>query len=354
MQLDNDSPWSAALVPGWGSDRNMQMTCIVKIAFQWNEQGELTPLPADQCEICYQDEYANDDPETGSVCQANDTVPFKSGFEWLLAGTLQPKQGTTQQVLSVAFHHPEFRHEKKIIATGKRYWKKSIFGLIPSEPEVLTECPINYEHAFGGQYLPDGDKVFQYDANPVGTGYYKARDRHDSKPVFLPTYETLPLLTSTKSKPTPAGFNALSLTWAPRDEGFKKLDSEAAAEGRCPYPQIFSKTLYNCAPLDQRFESAPPPGTKIQLSGFSDKDITVVLPDVTAQIRLLQVTEGRVKKLKPNVDTLLLNTDTKMITLVYRQSIPWHPIYSPISQILLTEAELNGTAEQSAHNRVNA
>ena len=346
MQLDNESPWAAAIVPGWGADHNLQMTCVVKIGYQWDDNGELTPLSAEQCEICYQDEYANDDPETGSVVQASDTVPFKSGFEWLLTGTLKPKPGATQQTLSVSFHHPELRYEKKIVATGQRFWKKSIFGLIPSEPEALTELPICYEHAFGGRYAVNEDKVIQYDANPVGIGFYKARDRHDSKPVFLPTYETLPLLTSTKSKPTPAGFNALSLTWAPRDESFKKIDSEAAAEGRCPYPLALEKSIFNCAPADQRFEVAPPVGTKIQLAGFSEQTTTIVIPEIAERIRLLHVCGSQVKKRQPQCDTLLINTDAKTLVFIYRQAISWHPTKSALSQLQLMDTKQMSDQDQ--------
>ena len=84
MQLDNDSPWAAALVPGWGVNHQMQMTCLVKMVFQWDEHGDLSPRPAEQHDICYQDVYANDDPETGSIVQASDTSPFKEGFECFL------------------------------------------------------------------------------------------------------------------------------------------------------------------------------------------------------------------------------------------------------------------------------
>jgi hypothetical protein len=355
MQLDNQSPWSAAVIPGWGLNRNLQMTCIIKLGFQWDSQGKLTPLAAEQCDICYSDEYANDDPDTGSILQANDTVPFKQGFEWLLSGTLKPKAGSVRQELSVRFLHEQWQSEKKLIATGQRFWKKSILGLIPSEPKQLTELSINYEHAYGGCYTDENEKVTQYNANPIGTGYYKARDKKNKQPVLLPIFEVEPLIYSSKTLATPAGFNALSLTWSPRVEAFKQLDGEAAAEGLCPYPRQVDKTLYNCAPLDQQFAAAPPAGTQLQLRGFFEQPVNIILPEVAEHIRLLHVIEDKVEKLNPTCDTLLINTDTQSIVFVYRQAIAWHPMNSPISQLLLTEADTDQKQAESPNiDRVDA
>ncbi|TCS41307.1 DUF2169 domain-containing protein [Reinekea marinisedimentorum] len=337
MKFDNFSSWDAALIPGWGKNRNSQMTCAIKVGFCWDEAGTLTPVSASDCPINYADEYYDDDAEGRSVENASDIVPFKQGFEWLLKGSLVPVPGIKQQPLVVEFLHSEFTAKKTIVATGKRYWKKSFFGTIASEAEPLTPQPICYEQSFGGRFVEEGDnKSIIYDENPVGTGYVKAR-QHKSEPVYLPTFEYQPILKSTKETPKPAGFNSISMTWSPRFEMFEQTDAEAAVEGLCPYKGLPPETLYNSAPEDQQFEKAIPYGSLVKLSGFQQQSITLKLPQAAPAIELLKVDGSKVEKLTPALDTLLIDTDKQLLALVYRIGLDWHPLSGPHSQIVLKD-----------------
>ncbi len=349
MQLDNYTDWDAALIPGWGYNRHMQMTCVVKVGYRWNESGELTELSADECALEYSDRYVNDDPETGSILYPNDTVPYKGNVEWLLKGSLVPKPGVAHQALSVRFEDGTSVTEKKIFATGPRYWKKSLLGLIPSKPRPLAACPISYEHAFGGRHVNEREKIVQYDSNPVGTGYYKARDKSANVPVALPTFEMPPFVKSPNNLPTPAGFNAISMTWQPRWEAFKNMDADAAAEGQCPYPADVSLSLYNCAPSDQQLRDMPAPGSRLQLTGFSDNPILLTLPDSLSPVRLLQSSGQRLQKISLRCDTLLIDTDEKTLVFVHRVALPWHPLSGPAIQLQLTDARTIETKPQQPH-----
>ncbi|MBU2862297.1 DUF2169 domain-containing protein [Reinekea forsetii] len=343
MQLDNQSPWSAALIPGWGLDRNMQMTCVVKTGFKWHSDGSLQPLTADECEVVFSDEYQDDNPETGPVLQSSDTVPFKKGFEWLLTGTAKPAPNVTHHPLTVSFQEGSVVTEKAIYAIGPRHWKKSLFGVIPSQPETLTEELISYKHAFGGSCEGSNGKTIQFAQNPIGTGYYKTKSKDSI--VKLPKFESKPFIQSPKDKPMPAGFGALSLTWSPRSKLMQSLNAKAAEDGQCPYPQVVPESLYNSAPIDQQMKSPPRDGCILTLKGFSNQPINLKLPSLSEHIRILHVQGEAIKKVKPECDTLIVNTDEQTIAYIWRASIPWHPLKSPLSQLLVAQTEQEGTIQ---------
>jgi hypothetical protein len=333
MQLDNVTDWAAALTPGWGIDRKMQMTCTIKISYQWDDQGMLHPLTESDCPITMADEYRGDDPTTGSVLAPSDTAPFKNGFEWVLIGSVPEKKGITHHPMTVVFHEGSNITEKTVYAIGERYWKKSLFGVVPSKPETLKPHSLSYEHAFGGFHEKDNGKIVHYPLNPVGKGFYKTRDKEAN--CLLPSLEQKPFITSTKDRPKPAGFGAIGMAWSPRIELFQKLDADAAAEGQCPYPSNVPSNLYNSAPEDQQLKSRLSKACIVTLTGFYDSSLQINLPYPDDQVRLICSDAHGIKKLKPQCDTLILDTDKKTLSLVYRTGIPFDPMQSSMTQILL-------------------
>jgi hypothetical protein len=338
MQLDNVTDWAAAITPGWGADRTLQMTCTVKISYRWDDQGMLHPLTESDCPIVMTDEYRNDDPLTGSVVNPTDTAPFKQGFEWILIGSVPDKKGITHHPMSVAFHEGQNVTEKTVYAIGERYWKKSLFGVVPSKPVAIKPHSLSYEHAFGGFLEKENGKVVHYPMNPVGQGFHKSREKENE--CLLPTLEQKPFITSTKDRPKPAGFGALGMAWVPRIDLFQSLDADAAAEGQCPYPEIVSANLYNFAPTDQQFKSRLSKDCIVTLTGFYDSTLQLKLPYPDDQIRLIRSDAKGLKKLKPLCDTLILDTDNKTLSLVYRSGIPFDPMQPSTTQILLDAHEV--------------
>lgn len=348
MQLDNLSPWAADLTPGWGRNRAMQLTCTIKTGFQWDDAGQLTALPAEDCPLIHADEYRNDDPEAGSLVAAADTVPFKSGFEWLLSGSVFPSPGAKQHLLSVSIEtNPTLR--KAIYVHGPRQWERTLFGWVPGKASQVQAMPITWEQAFGGQATTDKGKTKRYDSNPVGCGYYPAAKRNQS--LTMPCFETKPFISSVKDQPVPAGYGPISLTWSPRSEAFQALDADAAAEGRCPYPPSVAKHLFNAAPADQRLPEYPA-GASVSLEGFHAQRQCFELPDLSGRIRLLVSQGHNTQRLSPTCDTLLVDTDQKTIALLWRAAIAWHPLSDQPVQCLLEAAE--PAVESSQSERVPA
>lgn len=334
MQLDNDSHWAAILVPGWTKSGTRQMTCVIKTGFQWQSDGGLEPLSAEDCPLALNDVYVNDDAEHGSLLATDDTVPFKQGFEWLLKGTVAPEGQVTHRKLTVSFG-VEGVHRKTITAIGPRQWKKSILGVVPGPPAPLESFPIQYEFAFGGRVTNDKGKVKQYDANPVGVGFAVLVNSQGVR--TMPNLETEPLLRSPKDIVAPAGFGPLSLTWGGRVKKFKALDSEAALQGKCPFPNDVADDLYNSAPADQRMENLPE-GELLTLEGFSKDAVSMHLPVLTDRLNLQSHQNGTAHNLKPKCDTLLIDTDQQTIALLWRVGIPWNPLSIEQPRISLSDA----------------
>ncbi|EAR10065.1 DUF2169 family type VI secretion system accessory protein [Reinekea blandensis] len=337
MQLDNLSPWAADVTPGWGQNRTQQLTCTVKIGFRWDEQGKLYPLSADDCPIVQADTYRGDDPESGSLESVADTVPFKSGFEWLLSGTVFPTEGATQQTLSISID-TQPKIQKSIDVFGPRQWQRTLFGWVPGKPAQVQATPVTWEHAFGGRFTSQNDKTKQYDANPIGCGFFPAAKHNAS--YQMPCFETSPFLKGINDRPDPAGFGAVSMLWTPRAEAFSSLDADAALEGRCPYPTNVSERLFNCAPRDQQLNSYPA-GARVRLNGFHEHVQEFELPDLTDQIRLLVKRGSSIQRLVPICDTLLIDTDENTIALVWRAAIEWNPLSDQSVQFRLTAENID-------------
>jgi hypothetical protein len=338
LDIDNRTPWSAGLYPGWSRDRQRQMTLVVKAGYAFDKRGRLVPRPHPLIEEV--DRYRGK-ADRSSLAAACETVPFKAGAELLLCGTARPSRaGSTVALVEVGLRLAGDRSWKKTLTVyGERRWEMTLLGPAVSAPQPLRDLPLCYEHAFGGCDRHDDQKVFS--ANPVGKGYSDRGWR--LKGLELPQIESgPPFITSPGSRPEPAGFGPLAPFWAQRRQAFAALDLEAAGYGGSPFAENAAVDMHNCAPSDQRFDNPFAGGEVLHLKGLIEgaqapDGVILHLPRLRPQFTL-EAGESR-QVLTARCDTLLIDCDRRELSLLYRGAIPFGLLDRPGGRVLVRDPD---------------
>ncbi|AJQ97987.1 DUF2169 family type VI secretion system accessory protein [Gynuella sunshinyii] len=335
MQLDNHTPWQADLIPGWAFEGQWQQTAVVKIGYQFELDGSLSPLP-ESAPLNYSDVFA-DDPESSSLDLCTDTVPFKSGFEILIQGMMYPKPHICAQRLQAKLQQRDKTiWQKTVNIFGPRQWQSSIWGTAPGKPAPIGQFEPRWEHAYGGNHP---EKEERFDSNPVGVCWHKL-PKSQLLQHPLPQQEGEPLLLKPGQKRSPAGFGPVASHWSPRVEAFSALDADKAVAGLCPYTQSTPQNLYNYAPADQQLKQPPETDSRLHLQGWYAEAPELVLPLPAPAPQLWRLSEGKKPELLTLTwDTLMVNTSDRQLHLLFRAGIG-DDLYNPdTARIMLIDPQ---------------
>lgn len=316
LELCNDSPWAARLFPGWDRERREVMTCVLKARYRFDASGRLELGDAPSIEAV--DRHGGD-PLRSSLVRASEGVPFKAGGEWLAHGTAMPQRPEQRaRLVTVTLATPRDTWTKSLQVTGRRCWQRTLFGLVPGPAEPLAPTPLCYELAFGGV---DTEGRALEPRNPIGMGLHASRQT--AADAELPRVEPAgTALTRWSQRPEPGGFGPIPPGWQPRRALAADIDEEAAAAGRCPYPEPVPEPLFNAAPEDQRLPDAFRGGELLTLDGFGlagPTPVTIIVPAFRPPVRL--VTADGAAALATVCDTLVMDADEGTLDLVARASV---------------------------------
>lgn len=327
----------------------------------------------DPIELCMADEFY-DEPNTSSILQESDIIPFKPKCDVLVQGHAYASKPTKAFKASIALYkslddNPKASFEeilnKEIWITGSRQWRRQrhynsinssqfIQEYILTPTELTQKVPLRYEYALGGSYQlinPNDSEESYHEVcyrNPIGRGWFehsyfdKLKQYHYELPEFYPapqimpkgTFYEKPLITKQEGAMTafdmvkldypntPAGFSFLHRSWAPRLAKAGTYD-EQWLENRHPnLPIDFNFSYWNGAPEDQQIDY--PDLTKphtlvvnnlIKGGGYH----AILLPRHRAFV--LANIAGEQTILPMNLDTLIFNTDNMTLKLVWRLSV---------------------------------
>lgn len=315
LEIINKTSWPAQRFEGWNRRGQSAAIVVVRAGYQFDASGELTPREA---AIEPADRYSGE-PNESSLAAAGDGVAFKDGADCLFHGTAHPLQpGATAREVRVSVTNGEGGFDKRLRVAGRRQWRATIVGMVPSEPRPLEATPVIYEHAFGGADVAAHEIERR---NPVGTGF-SAR-RGGAKGAELPRIEYRDdTMTRWGQRPRPAGLGPVPPGWQPRRAAIEQLDQNAAANGRCPYPEPLPQGLYNVAPTDQQLDAPLRGGEHVYLEGIgvaSGGPVTLSVP--TAAPAACVATETETERLPLALDTLIVDADSATLDCVWRGSV---------------------------------
>jgi len=345
MQIDNFSPWAHEAMPMWGKNRKLQPILAVKTGFRWDEHGKLTPLTTEEITIEAVERFFDDDAENRSVAAGAELVPFKKGFELFIHGTAYPHKSNvaTRVCAELLAKNGHASWSKELLVFGERQWKRSLLGLIPSDPKPLQPLPLAYEYSFGGKNETKENQLFE--PNPSGIGFSTLDDIK-----LLPQIEQRPTITSPKQKVAPAGFAPLASHWQPRLKKLAAMDSEAALAGLCPYPMLVDDTLYNAAPEDQQWSKPPQPTDFIRLTGFHAEQVEQQIEVPVCQPLVLV---NKKDKADLTWDTLIIDADNCQLYQIWRAQIPVAVDTLPSLHIQITDPVIEAMLNKASSSEVS-
>jgi len=323
LELLNETAWRAGLFPGWDRERQFQFTLVVKMGYRFDLDGGLEPLRPPAA-IATADRH-HGDPRASSLAEATEIAPFKQGAEVLLTGTAHPPLADAVVMeTEIGLRRRDGASWNKVLRVfGPRVWRGTLLGTMPSFPETLQPTPLRYEYAFGGV---DVKRRALEPRNPVGLGF--ARHGRVAKGQALPRIEQGPrFITRPGNRPTPAGYGPLAPAWPPRNAA-APADPGTPENDACPYGPEVPDALHNCAPLDQRFPHPFTGDETVMLRGFfaerpAPRQLALSLPGPRPAASL--VVAGKHQPLALACDTLLIDTDSRHIHLLWRGTAAWRP-----------------------------
>ena len=319
--LNNESPWQATIAPGYSHKREPLAVVIIKAGYNIDiETGALTPLKKKPT-IEAADQHEGD-PQKSALIAATESSPPKVGGEfYILGATLTPPgRDTTAAEASMTLTHSKGRKFNKTIrAVGKRQWQGTWILPTISKPEPLTPISLGYENAYGGSD-PKGGARPTYLANYAGKGYVAGAKR-----CIGVELEIAPFINSPADRPQPAGYGPVPAFWEPRRTEQGTPDLKASNRSGCPYGPDAQVTMYNSAPLDQRFPNPWQGGEVLTLTNILaglqyGKSCSITLPRITPQLTLTENDED--KLLKTVCDTFWIDAKKNQLFLIYRAAYP--------------------------------
>lgn len=161
----------------------------------------------------------------------------KEKAEFLCAGAFYAPGGNPvrQDAISVRVGD----REKRLLVSGPRNWRAG--G--PSRPEPITEQPIRYSYAYGGEGYAD---------NPTGKGFAPDADTGETT---LPCVEYPgEAITSPSQRPRPASLEGRDLRWRPRQRYAGTYDEEYMRTRMPGLPDDLDWHIFNDAAEDQWFD----------------------------------------------------------------------------------------------------
>lgn len=249
LQLDNQTPFEAQLLPANDKDWKPIVVAIVKGAYDIGP-GLLPKVSSKQLPIAMADKHWGE-PDKTSVVYESDLALYKPATDLVLVGSAHAPGTAPVPQLDVEFGVGAV--SKRISVLGDRKWLNRVLSFKASAPEPFRVLPLRYERAFGGvdQTHKSADKHGWEERNPVGTGYRVNSSLEAVENHPLPNLESPDaLIKGWKDKPAPQGFGFIGRHWAPR-RAYAGTYDENWQNNRAPVlPEDFDYRYFQAAHPD--------------------------------------------------------------------------------------------------------
>ena len=205
--------------------------------------------------------------------------------------------------------------------TGDRYWIKSFTGIESTSPEPFEKIPLTYERAFGGwdRSLPDPRCHGFEQRNPVGAGF-RLRNGLFQDGIRLPNIEhPAHPLREYGETPPPVGFGFTAPHWHPR-AAFAGTYDEAWQRDRMPLlPFDFDRRFFNGASPGLIAAGYLQGNEAVWIENASARGtVSFNLPGVSPPACRIRLKGNRDERVQTNLDTVIINTDEDLLTLLWR------------------------------------
>ncbi len=296
---------------------------IVKAAFDIRPDGTLRAAKGEHQVSPARVAKWSGEPGKSSLLHDTDVIIGKAGTDILIKGHACAPRGRPATSVDVGFRVGPL--SKHIRAHGVRAWMRGRQSgtVVPGPARPFDRMPIVYENAFGGSDpTPPPGKPAGSTQNPVGVGFtYQPQALLDRAAPRLEAPDA-PLMAG-PFEMAPVGFGPIAPSWAAR-AGFAGTYDDAWKESRAPLlPRDFDERFWRAAPADQQVRGFLPPGSRVELTGFTpDGLLAVRLPEIKFGIRV-HFTDGDASAAAV-LHTVHLDPDERRVLMVWHASYPCH------------------------------
>ena len=322
MELINNTKYPAKLYQTMDSRGQLFASIVVKATYLFPENNDSRARPAEQQSDLFLSDVFIAEPGLSAPLFESDLVPHKLRCDILIHANAFTKNSKPETELIVGFQLGDCN--KKILITGNRFWKKSLFGLTPSRPEPFTSMPIHYGLAFGGQWTDENTaESICYQENPVGCGFAKGKYTKQLNGTQLPNLsEPLNSIETYAANYRPMSFGPIGRSWKPR-VAFAGTYDDHWKDNIFPLPPSnLDERYYQAAPKDQQIEY-PKGGEILSLWNLhpTRSEIQFSLPNLNLPIHVI-CERGIEHTLASNVDTVMIDATTEKILISWRARFP--------------------------------
>ncbi|EDR3007275.1 DUF2169 domain-containing protein [Salmonella enterica subsp. enterica] len=251
-----------------------------------------------------------------------DFVRYKAKCDVLFNATAHVPQGRAVTELNVFVRVGTM--QKNIHIVGNRQWQTNA-PHNSTEPEVFTEMPLHYGHAFGGirSWQENNEtKIEAIEQNLVGMGYNSPASLDGG--INLPNLEmnNNPIIRSDE-KYEPIALSAIARNWLPRRMYAGTYDERWRKEVFPFLPTDFDEHYFQCAPIDQQIQY-PRGGEKVILKNIMKgrEEVRFILPRLDNIPVKILTSDYEVHTPPVVVDTLYFEPDKTCFSVVWRTSVP--------------------------------
>jgi hypothetical protein len=285
-------------------DGQEALVVVMSATFVGGEDGNLE-LAEQQAPMCFADEPFGE-PGQSSIRIEADIALVKPRVDVIVVGAAYSPGGRPVSEVVVGLRVADIHKRLRVI--GDRSGSDRLLGATP-----FVRMPIVYERAFGGT-TATGDV---YRENPVGVGYKGVASADPTVTTEAPNVEYSDR--SPSDQRSPAGFGIIARHWSPRVALAGTYD-QAWIDSTWPLPPKDFNPLFNqSAPVDQQTRSVSG-GELVELSNMTESGSwRFRLPRLDVPIRL--IFDDRVEDRETRVDTVLINTEQRTVTLKSRISV---------------------------------
>ncbi|MEO1491805.1 MAG: DUF2169 domain-containing protein [Pseudomonadota bacterium] len=343
-------------------DQSSYGVLVAKRAYQIGRDGIPEPRPEQEL-LVFGDQAYGEINET-SLLYPSDVVPYKPRTDIVLAANSHAPGGAPQRRWScaVTVHGPRPLHSV-LVVHGPRQWLPrwrmgtpegfsprgtGFTGWQLSEAEPVTQVPVRWERAWGGQNTDpaDPERIVVQEGNPIGCGWIDPEMTDHTQPVPAPQLEGPDApLNDPYQIHEPACFAPVMPAWLPRRTRGGTFDQAWMDAQRPWWPADYQFRYHNAAPDGLQVDGYLEGGETIQVfnlvEGMPECGITLPATGMIAHLGTMAV--------RMNMDTVLLDIRSPypedwLITTTWRLVTP--PVMD--YDITLDELDLASSRYQAA------
>ena len=333
-KIQNQTPFQFAAIFAADIDGQPLFTPLLKASFAVELNGRLAPVKR-QPPILPGGEWWGA-PDSSSLKFEAEATLVKPASDVVLLGHVFPSHAGAVET-KVGIKVGPVR--KVVHVTGDRWWIKRRGMMTMTAPRSIDRIPLRWERAFGGWDRTASDpQEHRCEArNPVGTGF-RVGSRKEELEVALPNLEDPQnMIRSFDDRPPPAGFGFISHHWHPR-AGYAGTYDLAWNKSRRPLlPLDFDRRFLNAAPADQIVTGYLRGNERVEISNASERGrLQFALPgNGAAPVLDVVLQDGTSQTLMPVLDTLIIDTDNHVVSMLWRASLRVTEIPSGVRSVFV-------------------